>query len=151
MSTKRYVRELMSRDVVTLHTHDNLDIAGDIMTLGRIRHLPVVRDHAVIGMLSQRDLFRGAISSALRFRPGAERQWLAKIPVKDVMASPVITIGPDAPIRDAVELMIDKRIGCLPVVEDGRLVGLVSESDCLRLLAELLGAAGLAAGKPTRP
>jgi acetoin utilization protein AcuB len=136
-----YVREIMSREVVTLNSHDNLDVAGDIMNLGRIRHLPVVSDGRVIGMMSQRDLFRGAISSALRFRPGAERQWLARIPVKEVMATPVVTAQPDWTIRQAIELMIEKRIGCLPVVEADRLVGLVSESDCLRLLAELLARA----------
>ncbi|HSP97049.1 MAG TPA: CBS domain-containing protein [Candidatus Dormibacteraeota bacterium] len=129
----------MTTDVVTLDAGDHLDLASDIMTLGRIRHMPVVRNGKLVGILSQRDLFRGAVSSALQFRPAAERQWLAKIRVAEVMTPDVVTAEPDWPVRHAVEVMVDGRIGCLPVVDtEGRVVGLLSESDCLRLLATYL-------------
>jgi CBS domain-containing protein len=132
------VRDLMRTEVVTLDADDTLDLADDIMRLGRIRHLPVVADGHVVGIVSERDLFRAAVSSLLQLRREAEREWFAAIPVEAVMTARVFTIAPSAPLRAAVAIMLDKRIGCLPVVEDGKLVGLVSESDCLLHLAHVL-------------
>lgn len=128
----------MQRDVITLNAEDNLGLADDIMRLGRIRHMPVMARGRLVGIISQRDLFRAAISSVLQFRTGAEREWLAKIPVREAMTPTVVSIGPDAPIRDAAKRMLDERIGCLPVVENETLVGLLSESDCLQHLVRLL-------------
>jgi CBS domain-containing protein len=133
-----YVKDLMQQDVVTLEASDSLGLADDIMRLGRIRHMPVTARGRLVGVLSQRDLFRAAISSVLEFRPGAEREWLAKIQIREVMTPHVVTIGPSASMHEAVDLMLQKRIGCRPVVEDDRLVGLLSETDCLRYLARLL-------------
>jgi len=128
----------MEAEVVTLDVGDHLDLADDIMRLGRIRHMPVTSGKTLVGILSQRDLFRAAISSALQLRPAAERQWLSKIPVREVMTTQVFTIAPEASIRSAVEQMVGQRIGCLPVVEHEQLVGLLSETDCMRYLARLL-------------
>jgi acetoin utilization protein AcuB len=133
-----YVRDLMQREVTTLDAEESLGLADDIMRLGRIRHMPVTAGGRLVGILSQRDLFRAAISSALQFRAGAEREWLAKIPTREIMTSDLFTIGPDAPIREAAKLMLDKRIGCVPVVEHDKLVGLLSESDCMQYLVRLL-------------
>lgn len=133
------VRDLMTTEVVTLNAGDHLDLASDIMTLGRIRHMPVVRGGRLAGILSQRDLFRGAISSVLQFRPAAEREWLRKVRVEEVMTQTVVAAAPDWPIRRAVDVMIEGRFGCLPVVDaEQRVVGLISETDFLRLLASLL-------------
>jgi len=132
------VRDLMQTEVVTLDAKDHLDLADSLMRLGRIRHMPVLSGGKLVGILSQRDLFRAGISAVLRLRPSAEREWLAKIPVREVMTSPVITARPDMSVREAVQLMLDHKIGCLPVVEKGELVGLLSETDCLRYLARLL-------------
>lgn len=132
------VREVMTHEVATLKASDHLDLVHDVMTLGRIRHMPVLASERVVGIVSQRDLFRAAVSSVLDFRPAAEREWLRKVRVEEVMTKSVETADPDWPITTAVALMLDKKIGCLPVVEGGRLVGLLSESDCLRLLARLL-------------
>ena len=133
-----YVLDLMQREVVTLELTDNLDLADDIMRLGRIRHMPVVSGGDVVGILSQRDLFRAAVSSLLQLGRTVEHDWLAKVPVRAVMTTRVFTVPPSASVRTAVNIMLDKRIGCLPVVDAGRLVGLLAESDCLRHLAHLL-------------
>src|SRR5512140_1793874 len=100
-----FVRDLMQREVVTLDESDSLGLADDIMRLGRIRHMPVTAGGRLVGILSQRDLFRAAISSVLRFRPNVEREWLAKIQVREVMRKPVFTIAPSASIRAAVQEM----------------------------------------------
>ena len=121
-----------------MDAEESLGLADDVMRLGRIRHMPVTARGRLVGIVSQRDLFRAAISSVLQFRVGVEREWLAKIPVREIMTSRLFTIGPAAPIREAAELMLDKRIGCLPVVENEKLVGLLSETDCMQYLVRLL-------------
>jgi CBS domain-containing protein len=140
--------DLMQRDVVTLEAADSLDLAQDIMRLGRIRHLPVVSGDRIVGIISQRDLFRAAVSSLLQLGGASERQWLATIAVQAVMTADVCTVAPSASLQSAVRLMIDRKIGCLPVVEDGKLVGLLSESDCLVHLAHLLEVAETKKGLP---
>src|SRR5262245_4742455 len=136
------IRDLMQRDVATLLVTDTLGLADDIMELGRIRHLPVVSEDIVVGIVSQRDLYRAAVSSMLQMPRAEEREWLGQIPVVDVMSSHVVSVAPDASVHRAVELMLSNRIGCLPVVEHGKLVGLVSETDCLRYLGRVLGVSG---------
>jgi len=133
------VDDLMEHEVVTLHVDDTLGLADDIMRLGRIRHLPVVSaEGALVGILSQRDLFRAALSSVLGGDATAQRDWLGSVHVRDVMTAAPVTVPPETPVRRAVELMLTRRIGCLPVVSDTRLVGLLSETDCLRHLAHVL-------------
>jgi CBS domain-containing protein len=132
------VRQLMQREVVTLGASDTLDLADDIMRLGRIRHLPVTDGRHLVGILSQRDLYRAAISSMLQLGRAEEQRFLAKVPVRAVMTPAPYTIAPDASARTAVGLMVEQKIGCLPVVEDGKLVGLLSETDCLRYLEHVL-------------
>jgi CBS domain-containing protein len=135
------VRQLMQRHVVTLRASDTLDTADDIMSQARIRHLPVTEDGYVVGVLSQRDLFHAAISSMLGLGKATEKRHLAKVPVRAAMTPTPFMVAPDASVRTAVGLMAEQKIGCLPVVENGRLVGLLSETDCLRYLERLLEAA----------
>jgi acetoin utilization protein AcuB len=142
------IRDLMQHEVTTLRMTDTLGLADDIMELGRIRHLPVVSGGVVVGVVSQRDLYRAAVSSMLQMPRSEEREWLAKIPVITVMSTNTVTIAPDAPVQMAVHLMLTHRIGCLPVVEHGKLVGLISETDCLRYLARVLGVSDEKAGLP---
>jgi len=140
------VRDLMQREVAALDADDTLDLADDVMRLGRIRHFPIMSGGTVVGVLSQRDLYQAAASSLLQFQYATARAWLARVSVRAVMSTTLHTIAPDRPLRDAVNLLLHERIGCLPVVEDGKLMGLLSETDCLRHLADLL-----ALGEERRP
>lgn len=144
------VAHLMQKDVVTLAPDDTLRLADDVMRLGRIRHFPVVsREGALVGVLSQRDLYRAGLSCLLAVPPAAERAWLGTVDVGAVMTRTVVTIGPDQPAREAVDVMLAQRIGCLPVVDaQGALVGLLSETDCLRYLAHVLDIAETRAALP---
>jgi CBS domain-containing protein len=130
----------MRPDPLTLSVTDKLDIADDLMRLGRIRHLPVVDGSRLVGIVSQRDLLRAAVSSLLEMDRASERAWLRSIRVGTVMTSHVFTVPPWVPVQTAVEIMLDQKIGCLPVVDDGKLVGLLTESDCLRQLRAVLEA-----------
>ncbi len=134
---RKKVRDLMAREVVTLGRNDTLQLARDIMTLGRIRHFPVVEGEEVVGVVSQRDLFRASLGSVLKYGEKAQREFLGAVRVKEVMSQPPITISPDASIQEAALLMAEKKIGCLPVVENGRLVGLMTETDILMEVAKM--------------
>ena len=134
MSGLRTVREVMSSDLATLREDDSLTIADDLMNLARIRHLPVVDGEGrPVGVVSQRDLFRGAISTFLGYGEVAKRGVLAAINVTEVMASPPRTIEPDAELTEAAERLERHKIGCLLVVEDDALVGILTEGDFVRL------------------
>jgi CBS domain-containing protein len=129
------VRDWMTREVATVRRNDRLTLADDLMRLGRVRHTPVLDDHSdeLVGIVSQRDLFRGALARALGYGAHAQDRVLATLVIKDVMTTDPVTISPDATLADAARLMEGRKIGCLPVVEDGALVGILTESDFLRL------------------
>jgi CBS domain-containing membrane protein len=132
------VWQLMSSDVVTLDANATLDVAEDLMALKRIRHLPVLRGDELVGVVSQRDLFLAGVSSVLQFRQSTEKEWLAHIKIAEVMTRELITIAPENDVEDAVTRMLEHKIGCLPVVSGGKLVGLLSETDLLRYLRRIL-------------
>ncbi len=126
----------MAQNPVTLDRNETLDLADSIMNLGRIRHMPVVDDGNVVGILSQRDLFRSALIVALGFGRKTTSALVKTIKVKEVMTEHVITTAPETTAKEAARIMIDKKIGCLPIVEKGNLVGLITETDILRYVVE---------------
>ena len=130
------VSEIMMKGPVTLESDDVLDLADDIMELGRIRHLPILERGRVVGILSQRDLFRSALVKAMGFKHREQKNLMRTLQVKEVMSRPVVTVSPGASVKEAARLMMEKKIGCLPVGEGGSLVGLVTETDILRYFAE---------------
>jgi CBS domain-containing membrane protein len=133
---KLRVRDVMTPDVTTLQRNDKLTLAEDVMQLGRIRHLPVLEDDGeLVGIVSQRDLFRGALSQALGYGAHAQRKLLDTLVVKDVMSTEVITTTPETPLVEAARVLTERKIGCLPVIEGGRLVGIITEGDFVALVA----------------
>lgn len=130
------VRDVMTSEATTLERNDKLTLADDIMRLGRIRHLPVVDENGQLaGIVTQRDLFRGALAKALGYGERAQRQLMDTLVVKEVMTSDVITTTPDTPLAEAAHVLVERKIGCLPVVEGGRLVGIITEGDFVALAA----------------
>ena len=129
------VRDIMTVEVTTLGRNDTLLLAKDIMNLGRVRHFPVVEDDELVGVVSQRDLYRASLGTVMQYGEKAQRAFLESVAVKEVMADP-ISISPDATVRDAARLMMEHKIGCLPVLEDSRLVGIVTETDMLQVVAD---------------
>lgn len=128
------VRDVMTRVVATLNREDELGLASDIMRLGRIRHLPVVEREggALVGVLSQRDLLYAALVRSVDSARGSE---LKTVAVRDVMTPAPATTSPDAPLKAAATLMLQRKIGCLPVLEAGKLVGILTEHDFVALMA----------------
>ena len=130
------VREIMSPDPVVLTVDDELSLAHDIMSLGRIRHLPVVEGSKLVGIISQRDLFRASLASVLGDDYDKNREHLKSIKIKEIMVKNVISVSPDMSLQEAGRIMLKEKIGCLPVVEDGKLVGLITETDLLSFLID---------------
>jgi CBS domain-containing protein len=127
------VKDVMCREVKTLERNPTLDVAEALMVVSRIRHVPIVEeDGTVVGMVSNRDIFRSALAFALGYGDRGRTAMHRLVRVKDVMVEPVVTIGPGASMAEAAGLMVEHRIGCLPVIENGKLLGIVTETDILR-------------------
>lgn len=130
------VRDVMSTDVFTLGRNDKLSIADDLMKQKRIRHIPVVdSDGALCGILTQRDLFRGILLRSLGYGSRAEEKLLESLSIKDAMHDEVLRVAPESTLRDAAKLMLSNKVGCLPVVDGERLVGMISEADFVKQFA----------------
>ena len=130
------VKDVMKTQLVTLNADSKLGFANDIMYLGRIRHLPVVKGEGVVGILTQRDLYRSSLTSILT-NWKENKEFLDSIKVSEVMTKNVVTVAPDATIEEAAQIMIDKKVAALPVVRDkNTLVGLITETDVLQFFVD---------------
>lgn len=143
------VKDIMIKEVATLDIDDELSLANDIMRLGRIRHLPVVSGEELVGIISERDLFRSSLAQALGYGNKDTREVMKTLHIRDVMMKQLITVSPDTDLKDAVALMVERKIGCLPVVQDNKLLGLITETDILVQYCKELGG-GPTTGPETR-
>lgn len=126
----KLVRDLMSQQLVTLRPNDELVLAENIMQLGRVRHMPVTdAENRLVGIVTQRDLFRSALVRSLGFDRKAQDRSIRGLPIKEVMTTSPRTTTPETPIGEAASVMSRHKIGCLPVLEDGKLVGILTEGD----------------------
>jgi acetoin utilization protein AcuB len=130
------VKDSMTREVVALSPEDTAKAALALCRERRIRHLPVLEDGRLVGIASDRDFRDAAPPLGDPERAAA----LAEIRVGEVMAREVVTAVSDDPIEQAANTMRERRIGCLPVVEGGELVGIVTASDVMDALVYLVGA-----------
>jgi CBS domain-containing protein len=136
---ERSIASVMREEFVSVASKDQLDFVDDVMKLGRIRHMPVVDEGRLVGVVSQRDLLAAALSKALDFDQGQRRNFLRSVQVSEVMSRQPITVQSDTTLSEATRTLLAHKIGCLPVLDAAeRLVGLVTETDLLR------GAYGLA-------
>lgn len=139
------VAAIMTTEVVTIDAATNLARADELMRLGRFRHLPVVQDGHLVGLITHRDLLR-TMADAFRDFAAPERAWLGahrvaqSLRAEQIMARTVLTIHPDATVLQAAHLLRHNKFGCLPVLADGRLLGIVTEADFLGLAITALSA-----------
>lgn len=123
------VDELMTRRLVTLKEDADLNRIDDLLKLNHIRHLPIVRDGKLVGLVTHRDLLR----AQARLRAGHG------VTASEVMTREVETLSPDTSVRHAINRLLDGKFGCMPVVDAaGTLLGLVTETDLARLAGRLL-------------
>lgn len=132
------VRDSMTREVITLGPDASAAEAWGVCQEAGIRHLPIVEAGRLVGLVSDRDLRdvsppRGS---------GGERDTLGWVRLRDIMSTDLATISPLDTIEHAAREIYDRRIGCLPVVAEGELVGILTSTDMMRTLIELVGAHG---------
>ena len=130
-------REIMMGSPVTLKPQDSLSLASDVISLGRIRHIPVVDDGRLVGIVTERDLIGAAASQILGLKQKNKSALLKSVLIKEVMKKRVLTAAPDTPIKEIAHLMAEKKIGCVPILSAGALVGLVTTTDLLRYVESL--------------
>jgi acetoin utilization protein AcuB len=134
------VGERMTRNPVTITEDTSIDDALHLMRERKVRRFPIM-DKAghLVGIVSDKDLLHAAPSPASTLSVYEMHYLLAKLTVKKVMSSPVITVSPDMPLEDAARIMADNKIGGLPVLDGDKLVGIITETDIFKILLELMG------------
>jgi acetoin utilization protein AcuB len=145
MVWKRGVKEIMlvgnhmTQNVLTVQLHTPHRDALDLMRTRKIRRLPVMDGDRLVGIISEKDLLSTAPSPATSLSVYEIYTLLDKLTMDKIMTHPVVTVGPDCPLQDAAQIMIERRIGCLPVMVSGKLVGIITETDIMRALVRVLG------------
>jgi acetoin utilization protein AcuB len=140
------VKERMKRDPVTVKKDDSFRYALKLIRKEGIRHLPVLDGKKVVGIITDRDLRQSAPSPATTLEVHELNYLLERLKVEAIMTKKVITVAPDSSLLEAAKLLLAHKIGCLPVVEQEELVGIITEGDMLRALVDLVQRA---AGDPT--
>lgn len=134
-----FVQDMMTKKVYVLNEDDNLDVARLLMDSIHIRHIPVVsEDDRFVGLVTHRDMLSWSVSSLAELDEKDQVEIHRSIPLQKVMNCNVETIDPTAPLKSAVEQIINNKYGCLPVVKDDRLVGIITEADFAKLTYRLL-------------
>lgn len=132
------VAEIMSRNLVTVGPDDELYWARDAMRYAEIRHLPVVKQGKLVGLLTEKDILRASTTALAQLSDADREKELLSVYVAEIMQRRVLTVGPEDDVRLAIELLQEKKYGCLPVVEGMTLKGIVTESDFLRVARSIL-------------
>jgi acetoin utilization protein AcuB len=134
------LREHMSQPAIVVTPTTPVATAMKILRDRHIRRLAVIDDGALVGIVSERDLLRAMPSPATSLSVWEIPELLERLLVRDVMTRDVIVVAPDAPIQQAARLMVEHKIGGLPVVEHGRVIGMVTETDIFRVFCSLFAA-----------
>ena len=136
-----FVKDRMTSDLICGQPDMAVTEAQDLMLSKNIRHLPIVIDeNKLVGLITRTSLRSALPSDVSRFSRFEVSYTLSQIKVHSVMVKDVITIEPDTPIETAAFVMADKKIGTLPVVQEDKLVGIISDSDLFATMTSLLGA-----------
>jgi len=133
------VERWMNRDLVTVGPDDSFRTAMHLIRQKGIRHLPVVEGKRLVGIVTDRDLRQAAPSGATSLSIHELHYILEKLTVREIMTKQVVSVRPDQTVDDAALLLLGHRIGGLPVLRDGELVGIITETDILQAFLQLRG------------
>jgi len=133
------IRDFMSTNVVAVDEKTSIHDARKIMEAHKIRRLPVMKKDKLVGLVTKHMLLEASPSPATSLSIHELQYLLAKMTVKDIMVKKPYTISPDMPPEEALEVGQEMGYGAFPVVEEGRLVGIATESDIVRLMTRVLG------------
>jgi CBS domain-containing protein len=132
-ASERAVRDLMTADVFTLRPQNSLATLYDLFDSKRVRHVPIVDSEGdLVGLVTDRDLSRSALGSLVDLPLSVEQDELKRRRIRDIMATEPDSIEPDASLKTAAEMLLENKVGCLPIVEGLHLVGILTEADFVR-------------------
>ena len=134
------VGERMSHPVITISPDMPIVDALNLMKRERIRRAPVIKEGHLVGIVSDKDLLNASPSPVTSLSVWEMNYLLSKITVKEVMTKKVISVQEHTPIEEAARIMVDNKIGGLPVLRDNELVGIITETDLFKIFLELMGA-----------
>ena len=133
------IKDIMTTEVFTLRATQTLALARFLMKLKHVRHIPIVEDDShFIGLLTHRDLLAHTISLLADPGQNEQEEMDEYIHLGQVMKTNVVTVDPEMNLRDAIPILVENKYGCLPVVSQDKLVGIVTEADFLKLTLNLL-------------
>ena len=133
------IRDVMTRNPITVDPDTLVLDAQKLMRQNNIRRLPVVEKGNLVGIVTQHDLLQASPSPATSLSIHELNYLLSKMKVKEIMKKNPLTLTPDTPFEEALKIGQEKKIGAFPVLEDGKLVGIATESDIVRFLTSALG------------
>ena len=135
------VGERMTRDLVTVQVNEGIEDALKMMRDSNVRRLPVLdKGGKLVGIVSDKDLLYASPSPATSLSVHELHYLLSKLTVEKVMSSPVIWVTEYTPLEEAARIMVDSKIGGLPVLRDDKVVGIITETDMFKIFLEMLGA-----------
>jgi acetoin utilization protein AcuB len=140
MEVKMFVGERMSRPVISVSPDASINDVLAMFKKEHIRRAPVMKDGKLDGNVSERDQLNASPSPVTTLSVWEMNYLISKVTVKNVMAKKVITVDQDTPIEEAARIMADKKIGGVPVVNAGKVVGIITETDLFKIFLELMGA-----------
>ena len=132
------VRDIMSTNVITINKDILVDDAKKIMGAYKIRRLPVMKKDRLIGLVTKHMMVKAEPSPATSLSIHELRYLLAKMTVKEIMVKNPFTVSPDMPIEEALHLGEEKSHGAFPVVENGKMIGIITESDVVKLVSKIV-------------
>ena len=135
-----FVGERMSRPVISVTPDMPINDVLAMFRKEHIRRAPVIKDGKLVGIVSERDLLNASPSSVTTLSVWELNYLISKVTVKNVMAKKVVTVDQDTPIEEAARIMADKKIGGVPVLSGGNVVGIITETDLFKIFLELMGA-----------
>ena len=133
------VKDIMTKEVFVLNSSQTLELVRSLMRIKHVRHVPIVDpDNSFVGLITHRDLLAQTISHLAEI-DDEEQEYLDRhIHIMSIMKTDILAVDPEMAIDKAIVQLLENKYGCLPVVEDGKLVGIVTEADFLNLTLELL-------------
>jgi CBS domain-containing membrane protein len=133
------IKDIMTSEVFVLHAAQTLELLRSLMRIKHVRHVPIVdQDNTFVGLMTHRDLLAQTISHLAEV-DDEEQEYLDRhIHIMNIMKTDVTTVDPEMDVCNAITMLLDHKYGCLPVVTDGKLVGIVTEADFMKLTLDLL-------------
>ena len=134
------VKDVMKKSVITVEPETTVTEAKELMNKNNISKLPVVKGGKLVGIITKNDLLQAGPSLATTLDMYEISYLLSKLNVKKIMTTKVLTVSPDDVVEEAARVMVEKQVGCLPVVKGNALVGIITENDLFYIFTQMFGA-----------